>query len=142
MFKFLILMIDLFETIQPFHLLGLNGLIGVIANLFEFKDNIGPWTERLYAVLPAGVDTKTPSDINFLIIVFYPFNIFNEAVCLLCLNIDISLIAILFFNLLFLVLTIISKGEIIMGLAFEIYFNNSLVLGLFIKKPYVPVFIP
>jgi len=42
MFKFLILMIDLFETTQPFHLLGLNGLIGVIANLFEFKDNIGP----------------------------------------------------------------------------------------------------
>ena len=29
-------------TILPFHLLGLNGLIGAIDNFFEFKLNIGP----------------------------------------------------------------------------------------------------
>jgi len=39
-------MTDLSDTILPFHLLGRNGLIGVIANFFEFKDKIGPWTER------------------------------------------------------------------------------------------------
>ena len=46
-FKFLITIFDLSLTIFPFHLLGLNGLIGEIDNFFEFKLNIGPWTERL-----------------------------------------------------------------------------------------------
>ena len=41
-FKFLIFILDLSLTILPFHLLGLNGLIGDIDNLFEFKLNIGP----------------------------------------------------------------------------------------------------
>ena len=39
------LVLDIFalsDTIFPFHLLGLKGLIGVIANFFEFSDNIGP----------------------------------------------------------------------------------------------------
>ena len=30
------------DTIFPFHLLGLKGLIGVMANFFEFNDSIGP----------------------------------------------------------------------------------------------------
>ena len=51
---------------------------------FEFKSNIGPFTEKLYAVLPAGVDTKTPSEINFLINIFELFLIDNVATCLLC----------------------------------------------------------
>ena len=46
-FKFFIIIFDLSLTIFPFHLLGLNGLIGEIDNLFEFKLKIGPWTERL-----------------------------------------------------------------------------------------------
>ena len=46
-FKFFITIFDLSLTIFPFHLLGLNGLIGEIDNFFEFKLNIGPWTERL-----------------------------------------------------------------------------------------------
>ena len=40
-------MLDLFEIIFPFHLLGLNGLMGVTANKFEFKDKIGPYTDIL-----------------------------------------------------------------------------------------------
>ena len=64
-FKFFIDIWDLSLTILPFHRRGLNGLMGEIDNFFEFKLNIGPWTERLYAVLPAGVDTKTPSETNF-----------------------------------------------------------------------------
>ena len=39
--------LDLSLTILPFHLLGLNGLIGDMDNLFEFKLNIGPWTDKL-----------------------------------------------------------------------------------------------
>ena len=38
-----------------------------MANFLEFKDKIGPLTDKLYAVLPAGVEIKTPSQINFLI---------------------------------------------------------------------------
>ena len=45
--RFLIIIFDLLLTILPFHLLGLNGLTGDIAILFEFKFNIGPCTERL-----------------------------------------------------------------------------------------------
>jgi len=67
MFKFLIFITEDEETIFPFHLLGLKGLIGVMANFLEFKDKIGPLTDKLYAVLPAGVETKTPSQINFFI---------------------------------------------------------------------------
>ena len=54
-FKLVIVIFNLSPTILPFHLLGLNGLIGAIESFFEFKLKIGPWTERLYAVLPAGV---------------------------------------------------------------------------------------
>ena len=45
--KFLIIIFDLSLTIVPRHLLGLNGLIGVIANFFESKFKIGPWTDKL-----------------------------------------------------------------------------------------------
>ena len=31
----------------PFHLLGLNGLIGVTAIFLEFNESIGPPTDRL-----------------------------------------------------------------------------------------------
>ena len=65
MSRFLILIIDLSFIIIPFHLLGLKGLIGVTANLFESKFKIGPCADKLYAVLPAGVEIKTPSEINF-----------------------------------------------------------------------------
>jgi hypothetical protein len=41
-FKFVITILDLSLTIFPFHLLGLNGLIGAIDNFFEFKLKIGP----------------------------------------------------------------------------------------------------
>ena len=46
-FKFFIFILDLSLTILPFHLLGLNGLIGDMDNLFEFKLNMGPWTDKL-----------------------------------------------------------------------------------------------
>ena len=39
--KFLIKILDLSLTIVPLHLLGLKGLIGVIAIFFEYKGNIG-----------------------------------------------------------------------------------------------------
>ena len=58
---------DLSEINFPFHLLGLNGLIDVNAIFFESNDRIGPLTDKLYAVLPAGVETRIPSLINFLI---------------------------------------------------------------------------
>ena len=46
-FKLVIVILDLLLTILPFHLRGLNGLIGEIDNFLEFKLNIGPCTERL-----------------------------------------------------------------------------------------------
>ena len=39
-FRFLIKILDLLLTIFPFHLLGLNGLTGDIASLFEFRNKI------------------------------------------------------------------------------------------------------
>ena len=45
--KFINLIIELLETIFPFHLLGLKGLIGVIASLPELRDKIGPCTDKL-----------------------------------------------------------------------------------------------
>ena len=71
-FKLVIIIFDLSLTTLPFHLLGLNGLIGAIDNFLEFKLNIGPCTDKLYAVQPAGVETKTPSDTNFFIICLDP----------------------------------------------------------------------
>jgi len=41
-FKLVIVIFNLSPTILPFHLLGLNGLIGAMDNLFEFKLKIGP----------------------------------------------------------------------------------------------------
>ena len=41
-----------------------SALIGAI-EIFEFKLKIGPCTDKLYAVLPAGVETNTPSETNF-----------------------------------------------------------------------------
>ena len=38
---------ELSLIILPFHLLGLNGLIGEIESFFELRLSIGPWTERL-----------------------------------------------------------------------------------------------
>ena len=46
-YKFLISIVRLFEIILPFHLLGLKGLIGVIASFPELRDNIGPCTDKL-----------------------------------------------------------------------------------------------
>ena len=40
---------------------GRNGLIGVSASSGAPIGMIGPWTERLYAVEPAGVATRMPS---------------------------------------------------------------------------------
>ena len=120
--RLLIKTVDFSETIFPFHLLGLKGLIGVIANFFEFKDNIGPCTERLYAVLPAGVEIRTPSPISFFII-FFPSTLrLNEAVCLLCLNKETSLMAINFFIFLSFVFAMTSNGLIFIIFAFVILF--------------------
>ena len=49
---------------------------------------------------------------------------------------------VLFSNLLLFVLIWISKGEIIVILEDEITLLRSKLLNLFIKKPYVPLFIP
>ena len=49
-------------------------------------------------MLPAGVDTNTPSETNFLIICLEPCLIDSEAACLLCLSTETSLIAIDFDN--------------------------------------------
>ena len=46
-FKFKIFIKFMLVTVFPFHLRGLNGLIGVIAILFEFKERIGPLTDKL-----------------------------------------------------------------------------------------------
>ena len=64
-------------------------------------------------MLPAGVETRTPSETKFLIIVFELFEIDNDAACLLCLKIETSFIAIDFFIRFDFVLTVISKGEIV-----------------------------
>ena len=45
--KFLIIILDLSLTIVPLHLLGLKGLIGVIANFLESKFKIGPCADKL-----------------------------------------------------------------------------------------------
>ena len=44
-------------------------------------------------MLPAGVDTNTPSETNFFIINWLRFFIDKFAACLLCLKIETSLIA-------------------------------------------------
>ena len=44
-------------------------------------------------MLPAGVETKIPSETRFFIIILDPFLINNEAACLLCLKIETSFIA-------------------------------------------------
>ena len=41
-FKFFIVIFNLSLTILPFHLLGLNALMGDMDNFFEFKLKIGP----------------------------------------------------------------------------------------------------
>jgi len=64
--------LDFSLTVFPIHLRGLKALIGAIDNFLEFKLKIGPCTDKLYAVLPAGVDTNTPSETSFLIINFDP----------------------------------------------------------------------
>ena len=51
-------------------------------------------------MLPAGVDINTPSETSFLIIFCEPLEISSDAVCLLCLKIETSLIAIDFLVLL------------------------------------------
>ena len=104
MFRLFTTIFDLSLTIIPFHLLGLKGLIGEIAIFFESKSNIGTCTDKLYAVLPAGVEKRTPSHISFLIIFLLFVEMLIEAACLLCLNIETSLIAIDFFILLFFLL--------------------------------------
>ena len=71
--------------------------MGVMVNLLESKFRIGPYAERLYAVLPAGVETITPSEIKFLIIFFLFELIEIDEACLFCRKIDTSLIAIDFF---------------------------------------------
>ena len=45
--KFVITTSCLFEVNLPFHLRGLNGLIGVTASLLELRESTGPLTERL-----------------------------------------------------------------------------------------------
>ena len=52
---------------------------------------------QIICMLPAGVETNTPSETNFFIIKFDLFLIDKFAACLLCLKIDTSLIAKLFF---------------------------------------------
>ena len=135
MFKFLIFNTEDEETIFPFHLLGLKGLIGVIASFLEFNDKIGPLIDKLYAVLPAGVDIRTPSEISFFITVFFPVLINNEAACLLCLKTETSLIAIDFLINPYLFFTLISKGEIVIILALDKFFTVCFGENLFIKKP-------
>ena len=78
-FKFLITTSEPSLTTLPLHLRGRKGLIGDIANFFELRSKIGPCTDKLYAVLPAGVDTKTPSPTKLLIIFFDPRDIDIEA---------------------------------------------------------------
>ena len=93
------------------------------------------WITRAKAVLPAGVETSTPSDTSFLIIVFDPFLICKEAACLLCLSIETSFIANDFFTLFSLFITIISKGDIEIIFALGKFFTVSLIENLFIKNP-------
>ena len=134
-FKFFMITLDWSLIILLFHKRGLNGLIGEIANFFEFRFKIGPQTERLYAVLPAGVETKTPSETSFFIIFLDPWLIDKEAACLLCLRIETSFIAIPFYILPDLVFTFIINGEIYTLFALKIFFNTFILLNLFIKKP-------
>ena len=61
-------------------------------------------------MLPAGVETKTPSEINFFIMYFDPFLIEITDACLLCLKIDTSFIA-KNFLIFFLPATFISSGS-------------------------------
>ena len=64
-------------------------------------------------MLPAGVDTKIPSPINFFIRFFFPIFKLKKEVCLLCLSIDNSLIA---------------KNDFILALVFLIFISNGLTV--------------
>ena len=73
-------------------------------------------------MLPAGVDTKIPSPINFFIRFFYQFLNLKE-VCLLCLS-DNSLIAKNDFVLELIFLIFISNGLTVMILDFLYYLKD------------------
>ena len=73
-------------------------------------------------MLPAGVETKTPSPISFFIISFLPTCKLSEAVCLLCLNKETSLIAINFLGRLPFVFAMTSRGLIFIIFAFIIVY--------------------
>ena len=61
---------------------GRNALIGVSARIFAFIGIIGPCAERLYAVLPAGVERRTPSQASSLSLSLPSTKILIFAVCL------------------------------------------------------------
>ena len=60
-------------TIFPAHLLGLKALIGAIEIFLNLNLKLVHLLKDYKLVLPAGVDTKTPSDTNLLIIYFELF---------------------------------------------------------------------
>ena len=94
----------------PCHLRGLNELIGVKANKLELIGKIAPPDDKLYAVLPAGVATMTPSLINSFICVLLLILIVSLADWWVSLSIETSFIAIALIFLWLRVSAIISNG--------------------------------
>ena len=57
-------------------------LLVLLHSFLESKFKIGPCTDRLYAVLPAGVETRTPSHIKFFHnIFFFLLGLLDDAAC-------------------------------------------------------------
>ena len=85
--------LEFLDNVAPFHLLGLKALIGVRARTFESMGKIGPCAEKLYAVLPAGVATRTPSQTSSSILMVSSICILILAASFVSLKTDISFIA-------------------------------------------------
>ena len=66
-------------NIAPCHRLGLKGQIGVRHRTFDPRGTIVPPAERLYALLPAGVETRAPSAVSSSILSILSIFIWNFA---------------------------------------------------------------
>ena len=106
--------------IAPDHRLGRKGLMGVSASIRAWNGRIGPRAERLYAVEPAGVATRIPSQASSGKATRPLTAISILAVCRVSRSSDTSLIAECVKHSPLTVVARISKGATWIGFAFSV----------------------
>ena len=103
---------------------------------------IGPCADKLYAVLPAGVDTRIPSHNSSSIRTVPSMVILNLAVCEVSRSKETSLKARASLTIPVEVSTCILKGCSVTNVAASIRLRRLSDENSFIKNPTVPLFIP